>query len=726
MGRRYVHAAVGIAALVLAAGLARAADAAVGVITPRAGVLNLRTGDVDTRTLPNLLGADGFDATPCVLVLDGPMDPARATILANAGVRLLGYLPWHAYICELRDANPAALRAAGFVTWIGAYQREWKIEPQLLNAARVPTTPERQALADAGKAAVTIHLFAHRDPAAVQAALANLDGASVSSVERVGDSIAIGAILPRVAIPALADLDDVQFVEEFPEYTLRSNSTTRWVVQSNLAGITPLYDRGLTGQGQIVGVIDGRIAPAHCSFLDSVNPIGPDHRKILAYNTSVGYNAHGTHVAGTVAGDGGTWSDTRGIAYNAKLVYNIHPTADETSMYARFELHAQQGATVHTNSWGADWTREYDGGCRGIDRAARDFEDILILHAVSDGSIVTNPENAKNSLAVTASSQAPNQANWCFGGNGPTQDGRRKPEIAAPGCAIFSSNGSTGCATAGFSGTSMACPAVAGVAVLARQYFTSGFYPSGIANTADAFSPSGQLLKALLVNSAADMTGVAGFPSDREGWGRVLADDALYFAGDARRLIVTDVRNSSPGALVTGGLARTRVAVLPGQSLKITLAWADEPAQVNATYVPINNLNLRVTSPGGAVYFGNVFAGGVSSTGGTPDALNNLEQVLLASPESGTWSVDVVGAEVNIGTQGFALVITGGVTPFACDPDVNCDGAANGVDVEVQELAVGGDFADYCASDADFNGDGAVNGLDVEALELVVAGGPCP
>ncbi|GJQ30152.1 MAG: hypothetical protein HBSAPP03_20360 [Phycisphaerae bacterium] len=55
--------------------------------------------------------------------------------------------------------------------------------------------------------------------------------------------------------------------------------------------------------------------------------------------------------------------------------------------------------------------------------------------------------------------------------------------------------------------------------------------------------------------------------------------------------------------------------------------------------------------------------------------------------------------------------------------DVNCDGALNGVDVEIQELAVGGLMADYCNADADFNQDGAVNGLDVEAVELAVGGG---
>ncbi|GJQ30794.1 MAG: hypothetical protein HBSAPP03_26780 [Phycisphaerae bacterium] len=67
--------------------------------------------------------------------------------------------------------------------------------------------------------------------------------------------------------------------------------------------------------------------------------------------------------------------------------------------------------------------------------------------------------------------------------------------------------------------------------------------------------------------------------------------------------------------------------------------------------------------------------------------------------------------------------------PFSiqyCDGDVNCDGSANGLDVAVQEAAVGGDLADFCQPDPDFNHDGAVNGLDVEALELVIGGAPCP
>ncbi|GJQ28937.1 MAG: hypothetical protein HBSAPP03_08210 [Phycisphaerae bacterium] len=86
------------------------------------------------------------------------------------------------------------------------------------------------------------------------------------------------------------------------------------------------------------------------------------------------------------------------------------------------------------------------------------------------------------------------------------------------------------------------------------------------------------------------------------------------------------------------------------------------------------------------------------------------------------------------GGVGYRVIMTGACFPTigpACDPDVNCDGSANGVDVEIQELAVGGDFTDYCQvgipniDDGDFNRDGAVNGTDVEAVENAV-GGICP
>ncbi|NIP86541.1 MAG: hypothetical protein GTO03_13625, partial [Planctomycetales bacterium] len=55
----------------------------------------------------------------------------------------------------------------------------------------------------------------------------------------------------------LAELPQVQFIEEAPRITYR-NYTTRWIVQSNVADLTPLYDNGIHGEGQIAGVVDTR------------------------------------------------------------------------------------------------------------------------------------------------------------------------------------------------------------------------------------------------------------------------------------------------------------------------------------------------------------------------------------------------------------------------------------------------------------------------------------
>jgi hypothetical protein len=46
----------------------------------------------------------------------------------------------------------------------------------------------------------------------------------------------------------------------------------------------------------------------------------------------------------------------------------------------------------------------------------------------------------------------------------------------------------------------MAAPVVAGGAALTRQYYLDGFYPSGRASKQDAFTPSGALIKATLIN----------------------------------------------------------------------------------------------------------------------------------------------------------------------------------------------------------------------------------
>jgi len=206
-----------------------------------------------------------------------------------------------------------------------------------------------------------------------------------------------------------------------------------------------------------------------------------------------------------------------------------------------------------------------------------------------------------------------------------------------------------------------------------RQYYEEGFHPGGTANPADALLPSGALVKATLLNATMNMTGVSGYPSDREGWGRLNLDRGLYFAGDTRRNVVKDVRNAD--GLSTGEVDEYTLEVSDSSlPLWVTMAFTDSPAALGASLTPVNDLDLELEGPDG-LYRGNVFdtVAGVSVTGGSADNLDNVERVVLASGFStGSWTVRVRGTLVADGPQGYALHVSG---------DVQESAGAVGVDV---------------------------------------------
>ncbi|MCP4245555.1 MAG: S8 family serine peptidase [bacterium] len=625
--------------------------------------LRLRTGLVDTGSpldrpsRANRAIQAAEQSRRLVIQLDGPMTPARRAELTAAGVVLRGYLPTHAYIIDPDPAAIEGLDALEFIRWVGPYRKEWKLDPGI--GRRGFSTPERQAQVDRGSVQVVITLF---DGEGIVPAIDAVEGvgARVANTALIGSQWMIDATIAATDLTDLMDIAAVQFVEEAPEIVPRNN-TNEWIVQSNIPDYTPLWNAGLSGQGQIAGLIDWTIDVDHCMFLDSA-PIGPDHRKIVAMRNPGTVNFHGTHTAGTLAGNEGPFVNPHqydGIARDAKISFSNAADiyVNTSTFYDRLVDAHLDGARVHSNSWGDDSTGAYTTWCRQIDQFSYDYEDSMVVFAVTNQPILRSPENAKNVLAVGASQDAPNQDFHCSGGFGPTLDGRRKPEVYAPGCATRSARVSTSCGTSGLTGTSMACPAVAGAGVLMRQYFTDGYYPSGSPQAERDFIPSGALIKAALIHSAVDMTGIGGYPSHLEGWGRVQLNKAVYLLEGAS-LLVKDVWNAdglSTGQSVSYSFDLASDAV----PLSVTLVYTEPPAQVNAAFASINNLDLQVDGPGGATFKGNHFVGGRSATGGSFDDRNNVERVLIDPPSLGAYTVTVTGTAVNVGTQGFALVVTG-------------------------------------------------------------------
>lgn len=703
-GGNWLRAALAVCGLAIT--FSAASADAVRLVQARPGTLNLRTGDVTLDSLPSLdvaaVKAAAAAQQEVLLVLPGSLDPARAATLDALGVRRMGYLPTNCFVADLSKVDAAALLASGVISKVVAYPREWKVDPAIGSVTF--QSPERVQLAKSGDVAIRAIMFPGVSPQETEQRLAKLPGATVTGSEALGEAVSAVVVLPLAQVNQLRDVPGLRWAEELSEFTPRDFGQ-RWIVQSNVQNSYPIYVRGLTGAGEVVGVIDGWMAVDHCAFSDT-NPIGPNHRKIVAYNTTVNYDLHGTHVAGIVAGDPGVESAARGVAYQARLAFNIWPATTQASFLSRFSLHESQGARIHTNSYGNDATTAYDYASCALDTFLWGSDSNMIVWSTSNSTTLRNPENAKNVLSTGATGNNPVQDSVCSGGTGPTSDGRRKPDLMAPGCAVYSAVNPNGCLVAALSGTSMAAPAMAGVGALVRQYFASGYYPSGTQSPGDGFDPSGPLVKAMLIAGGEDMTGVPGYPSEREGWGRIRAEGCLVFAGEPQSLVVKEVRNNTAAALTTGSEQSMVIRVVADdQPLRVVLSFFDAPATLPATFAPVNDIDLILVSPSGQRYFGNFFSNGISAPAGTPDGLNSTEVVYMPQPEPGLWTVTIRGSAVNEGRQGFGLVAVGHVS--RCSADVNNDGVLDFFDYL--------DFVSVFAGmepNADFNHDGEVDIFD--------------
>lgn len=724
--------------------------------------LYLRAGDIDLTQRASLLESDSPLAADAhfVIHLDGPITPQRRKALELAGVQLGEYLPMHSYICSAPGVKPADLAKLGFVHWLGDFHPDWRIAPGI--GTLQFQSNERKALAAAGRVRVWIELLPGADTDRTLARLSTLQSL-VMSIVTADEAHFIAAEMPLGKVSDLKGVPDILFVEEIDEPQARDHSAN-WIGQSNVLNSMSIWDAGLTGTGQIVGVIDWSLVASHCSFSD-VNPIGPLHRKIVAYLPSVpggpgSFADHGTTVCSILAGEAPGQGDPnfRGVAYNAKIVFHdmnqgvVGGSGTPDLLRNTLTAAHNNGARVHNNSWGSASVTNYTNWCRDVDIFSRTFEDDIVLFAVNNVSpppsiqTSTNPDNSKNCLAVSAAGDSPSQDNACLNGGspigaqGPTTDGRRKPEVMGVGCGNMSANHNTPCSLLSTGpATSWATPAAAGLAVLNRQYFIDGYYPTGAPLPANTITPTGALQRAMMCNTSVDLTAILDYPSLREGWGRVLLDNSLYLAGDARKLFFRDKRNAQ--GLSTGQSDSVIIRVVGGaQSLKATLVWTDVAAAALATFTPINNLDLVVTAPNASVYKGNVFAGGQSATGGIADDRNNVEQVLINNPLAGDYTFQIAGTAVNSDVQGYALVITGDIIPFECNSiikgDVNLDGLVDSRDIQAfftvmnsfshVIVSPAGCAADIGGGEDPCSPDGLVDSSDLSGLISILLTGSCP
>ncbi len=485
----------------------------------------------------------------------------------------------------------------------------------------------------------------------------------------------------------------------------------------------------------------GQPVTSVCASGASCPTITPDfdHRKIGAHYKWDGSTSgapadghgHGTHVMGTITGNNlatgavdcttrtspGGLTDLDGTAPGAKLIsqemgasLQYLNTGGGTLFHAAATAYAN-GALTHNNSWGsscrnavgaciADCQVEYRATTRDADAVVWQHPQLAVLVAAGNsgglggssgcgpGADVGAAGNAKNVFSIGSNNRGTGgNAMSGFSSRGPTQDRRIKPDLTAQGASIISAS-RTACGTTSMSGTSMATPTAAGLSALVREYLQRGFYPSGIENADHALpTPSAALIKAIMINGAQEITGTGttgGAPSQSQGWGRINLGNSLYFQDDARGLWLDDQTDG----LETNDEYTQVLSVEAGAPLVVTLVWHDAPALVNANPHGVNQLRLELETPDGQIWTQKLpLNGGLTSpnpvadtTTANYDDRNNVHNIELPTPDTGSYVVRVRGIQVAQGPQPFALSATGKLLGLT-EPDfiLQAGGTAGGI-----------------------------------------------
>jgi len=654
-------------------------------------------------------GAEASEDGELVVLRVAPHDFAavRARLAAD-GVRILAYLPEDALLVERSNLDASAMAD---VVAVEPWRAERAITPELasLDPTRARSLPGGVPIVVGLASAEAADELAVRLAGAGARVSWTAPGAAVAQLGLLVDAERLPAVLAALRATAGLVWADLQ-----PPLRLL-NWDAVWRCQSGVEGQTPLHDHGLRGQGQVVGIMDTGIDIDHCMFWDPLAElpalngsqgvaVDPDHRKVLAvdfYWTPRDWpnpgpfdwddHGHGSHVAGSVAGDvgaDGMHEGVDGMAPAAKLViqdggYAVDDCADLPGLGCPvrplepvLQQAYDQGARLHSNSWGDEENflphNRYTERAADVDRFVWEHPEMTVLFAAGnagedgDDSVIS-PATAKNVIAVGATWRAdvdpPCPTEWSS--RGFAHDGRIKPDVVAPGAGVISAEsdtvvgGSQNCNYIPMSGTSMATPVTAGHAALVRQYFIDGFYPGGAPDPAAGFTPSAALVKAALIASAVDIAALGcsmaePVPSRDQGWGLIQLDRALLFDGDTGRLVVDDEWDVFAAA--SDPPHRRELATGAAGPLKVVLVWTDPPSTSTAAVNLVNDLDLVVEGPDG-VYRGNQFAGGESQPGGSADRLNNVEVVWLPEALPGEWTVEVRPHAIREAGQGFALVV---------------------------------------------------------------------
>ena len=260
-------------------------------------------------------------------------------------------------------------------------------------------------------------------------------------------------------------------------------------------GVGAIYEEtGYNGSGSVVAIIDTGIDGEHVGLDDLDDDNSTDDPKIIAFfdavnnasatdGTVVPYDdhGHGSHCAGTTAGTGAPTYDNPGMAPQAQLVGVKVLDGGGSGSFAGVMLGMEwtvekrhdfniRAASMSLGGFGLiEWTSSEE---ESVNRMANEMvrNGIALFIAAGNSAVsaqIGTPGSAEDVITVGALDKDTKIA--VYSSQGPTEEGRVKPNIAFVGSSVMSVEANTGTGYRSMSGTSMATPGAAGVAALMYQ-----------------------------------------------------------------------------------------------------------------------------------------------------------------------------------------------------------------------------------------------------------------
>ena len=307
---------------------------------------------------------------------------------------------------------------------------------------------------------------------------------TLKGIDALAGRIPVGYVLETSQLPGVVmlELDGILEVSNGDAAVLHGVDTA-WV------------ETGYDGSGTTVAIIDTGIDGNHSSLDDQDDDPSTNDPKVIGFYDPVNNpsltngtevfpyddQGHGSHCAGTTAGTGAPNYDHPGMAPQASLVgvkvldsggsgsFATVMAGMEWTVEKRYEFNIRAASMSLGGPGAIEWTSSEEDS---VNRYANEMvrAGIALFIAAGNNAVsaqIGTPGSAEDAITVGALDKDSSIA--IYSSQGPTEEGRIKPNIAYVGSDVMSVAHNTGDGYVAFSGTSMATPGAAGVAALMLQ-----------------------------------------------------------------------------------------------------------------------------------------------------------------------------------------------------------------------------------------------------------------